>query len=198
MNQEQFRPQLVMRRLDLNRLPDVTLPDGYDLRCYCEGDGPAWERIIAASFERDVSPGEFQRSILDKPPFRPERVLFVTCGDEPVATASAWDSPGWGPETGQLHMVGVKPEHRGKRLGYWVSLAVLHQFHREGRLHAMLSTDDFRLAAIKTYLALDFEPVLVHDNQRQRWSDAFAALGKPELNDSFAEILTGPVVEAGC
>ena len=181
MEHSKLRPQLVMCRADLSDLPQIQLPSEYTVRCYQDGDGPAWEQIIAASFERQVQAGEFDRSMKRKRAFRPERVLFVLHGDEPVATASAWDSIGWGPATGQLHMVGVKPGHRGKRLGYWVSLAALHQFYTEGRPSAMLSTDDFRLSAVKTYLFLDFVPVIIHENQRQRWADVFLALSKPTL-----------------
>lgn len=195
MSDDRHKPQLVMRREHLDGLPEVQLPDGYTLRCYWDGDGAAWEQIIAESFGRAVEVGEFDRNIRQRDPFRPERVLFVLHGAEPVATASAWDSPGWGLDTGQLHMVGVKPGHQGKRLGYWVSLGVLHQFRTEGRRSAMLSTDDFRLAAVKIYLALDFEPVLVHETQRQRWADVFGALGGPELVEQFAAILRGPVTQ---
>jgi len=193
MAQNQFKPQLVMARANLHYLPELQLPEGYAVRCYREGDGAAWERVVAAAFEREVQTGEFEKSIQQREAFRPERVLFVVWGDVPVATASAWDSPGWGPQTGQLHMVGTKPEHRGKHLGYWVSVAALHQFRKEGRRDVMLSTDDFRLPAIKTYLQMGFEPVLVDENQRRRWRDVFAAIDQPGLSEKFAEILDGPV-----
>jgi len=193
MTQRQLTPQLFMARANLDDLPELQLPDGYAVRSYREGDGAAWERIVAAAFEREVQPGEFERSIKQREAFRPERVLLVVWGGVLVATASAWDSPGWGAQTGQLHMVGTKPEHRGKHLGYWVSVAVLHQFRKEGRQDPMLSTDDFRLPAIKTYLRLDFEPVLVDKNQPRRWRNVFAALGQPELSEKFAEILDGPI-----
>ncbi len=193
MAHKQLTPQLFMARANLDDLPELQLPEGYVVRSYREGDGAAWERIVAAAFEREVQTGEFEKSMKQHKAFRPERVLFVLCGDVPVATASAWDSPGWGPQTGQLHMVGTKPEHRGKHLGYWVSVAALHQFGKEGRRDVMLSTDDFRLPAIKTYLQMGFEPVLVHENQPRRWRDVFAAIDQPGLSAKFAEILDGPV-----
>lgn len=196
MGNDGFRPQLKLRRGRLDDLPPVQLPAGYGLRCYRdESDGAAWEQIVAAAFERETEAGEFETRMKRHEAFRPERVLFAIHDEMPVATASAWDSPGWGEQTGQVHMVGVAPGHQGKHLGYWVSLAVLHQFHREGRRDAMLSTDDFRLPAVKTYLRLGFVPVLVHENQRQRWAKVFAAIGRPELAAEFAEILNGPVVE---
>jgi len=43
-----------------------------------------------------------------------------------------------------------------------------------------LETDDYRLPAIKTYLNLGFEPLLVHENQRDRWRNILSALGVQE------------------
>ena len=63
----------------------------------------------------------------------------------------------------------------------------------EGRTHVKLQTDDFRLAAVRQYLRLDFVPLLVDENQRQRWRDVFQALGQPALAERFAGILGGPV-----
>ncbi len=196
MTRKQLRPQLVMTRAHLDDLPELQPPPGYTVRCYREGDEAAWEQIIAEAFERKVQPGQFEQSMKQHEAFRPERVLFMVCAGAPVATASAWDAPGRAPETGQLHMVGTAPQHRGKHLGYWVSLAALHQLRREGRQSAMLSTDDFRLPAVKTYLRLGFEPTLVHGNQRRRWRNVFAALGQPELSEKFAETLDGPLLKS--
>ena len=194
MTEPRLQPQLVMRRPDLHNLPAVHLPDGFHLRLFREGDERAWEIIIAESFHRELQPNEFENAIKSRPPFKPERVLFVVSNDVPVATATAWEEPKYGQEAGYLHMVGVRPGHQGKRLGYWVSVAVLHRFVVEGRKKAVLQTDDFRLPAVKTYLALGFEPLLVDENQRQRWPDVFAALGRrDELVGRFADVLGGPL-----
>ncbi len=49
-----------------------------------------------------------------------------------------------------------------------------------------------RLPAIRTYLNLDFAPLLVDGNQRARWAAVFAALGEPELCERFAAELSRP------
>ena len=46
----------------------------------------------------------------------------------------------------------------------------------------MLDTDDFRMAAIKTYLNLGFVPVYVEEGQPKRWSDIFEQLGIPSMS----------------
>jgi mycothiol synthase len=193
MSNEPLRPQLVMRRGHLRDLPKIELPAGYSIRSFKDGDERFWDRIIQVTFETPSY--DFNKVMKADPAFRPERVLFVTCGDEPVATASAWQVDRFGPVIGYLHMVGVSPEHQGKQLGYWVSLAVLHHFVAVGRMEAVLQTDDFRLAAIKTYLRMGFEPVLIHENQRERWRKNLCGLGRGELVTKFEAILSGPVTQ---
>jgi mycothiol synthase len=82
-------------------------------------------------------------------------------------------------------MVCALSAYRGLGLGRLVTLAVLHHLQRRGFRSADLSTDDFRLAAIKMYLGLGFVPQYLTDADRQddheaRWSAVFARLLAPE------------------
>jgi mycothiol synthase len=185
------QPGLVMRRPNLRNLPPVQLPEGYAVRYYRPGDEDAWNAIIHEGFSPNY---DFDKHMATDPEFRPERVWFITKNDIPVATASAWLHPMFGPHTGTMHMVGTISGHQGKRLGYWVSLAALNRFVVEGRIDVMLNTNDFRLPAIKIYLNLGFEPVLVHENQRSRWSSILQTLKCSDLEKKFQDILNGPVV----
>ncbi|NLE60550.1 MAG: GNAT family N-acetyltransferase [Planctomycetes bacterium] len=191
MPNERLTPQLLMRRVHLRDLPAIVLPPGYALRHFRPGDEPAWEKIIEETFQ--TTNYVFDAAMKANACFRPERVWFITQDDQPVATASAWQEPRFGPLIGALHMVGVRPGHQGRQLGYWVSLAALHRFVVEGRIEAALQTDDFRLAAVKTYLRMGFEPVLVNENQRDRWRTIFTAISRPDLAAQFEPILNGPV-----
>jgi len=173
---KQFTPQLVMFRDSLEALPKITLKDGYTIRSFQNGDEKHWERIIQQSFGKEIS---FQRTMKEDEAFCPERIKFVCYQDQPVATASAWYRQKWGPNTGYLHMVGCDKQQTGIKLGYWVSLAALYQFQYEGRINAILETDDFRLPAIKTYLNLKFEPHIIHDNQHDRWTQIVNKLNTP-------------------
>jgi len=193
MENEERRPQLVMRRPDLKDLAPVNPPEGYRVRAWRPGEGAAWSAVICAAFGREYDRDKFDRQMRRDCAFRPERVLFVECEAGPVATASAWWSPKWGKRTGYLHMVGTHPEYQGRGLGRTVSLAALHQCVRDGRECAVLETDDFRLAAVKMYLRLGFQPVLVHENQRDRWRAIFDTLRQPDLAEEFREILAGPL-----
>lgn len=187
-------PQLHMIRPDLKGLARMELPEGYALRCYREGDERHWSRIIAESFGGTPDKFDFVKIMKEADAcFLPERVLFIVAGGEPVATASAYYRPAFMADYGMVHYVGVLPGHTGKKLGYWISLAALLRMREEGRHGAWLSTDDFRLPAIKTYLNLGFEPLLVHENQRERWRKVLAALGQPGAIERFASVLSGPV-----
>lgn len=195
MADQRLEPQLVMCRDPLAGLGPVELPAGYALRHYRGGDEEQWEAIIAESFGGGQGPYEFDKRIRSRPGFLPERVLFVARGEVLVGTASAMREGEAGREHGYLHMVGVRPAHQGRRLGHWVSLAALHRMAAEGLTRATLRTDDFRIPAIKTYLRLGFEPVLVHDSQRGRWRAVFGALGRgAEYERRYGRILNGPVL----
>jgi len=185
-------PQLWMLRPGLSDLPHITIAQGYALRSYRPGDSRHWESIITQSFAAEPGAYSFDEVMRHDPAFRPERIWFAVRGDEPVATAAAYYWPTVMSDAGNIHYVGALRAHQGKGLGYSVVLAALHQMAREGRRRAWLSTDDFRLAAIKTYLKAGFEPLLIHENQRERWRSVFAALGLPELRERFAAILEGP------
>ena len=52
-----------------------------------------------------------------------------------------------------------------------------HYIKLEPQSSVVLFTDDHRLAAIKTYLKLGFEPQMVHDSHPERWREVLAKLG---------------------
>lgn len=189
---ERLTPQLVMRRPRLDDLPPVTPPEGFRVRSFEPGDERHWLAIIGQSFARPMGPEAFRQRFGDGQ-FRPARVLFMVGPDGPVATAAAWLVPRWGEAVGVLHMVGALTASRGLGLGYQISLAALHQMADEGRRVAVLQTDDFRLAAIRTYLRLGFQPYLIDDNQRARWRRVLPEVGAAPDDPLREEVLVGPV-----
>ena len=172
-------PQLVMLASleGFDGSSDIALPEGYSLRGLREGpeDEAAWNRIIAESF-RDPAIS-FDGLMRRDPEYRPDRVLFVCCGDEPVATASAWYLPEFGEDCGVIHMVGALAAHSGKGLGVAVVRAAMRKLRSDGRGLARLTTDDFRLPAIKSYLRLGFRHFIVDANQPARWKRVYELLG---------------------
>lgn len=158
--------QLAMIIEHLRCYPAIPLPEGYTLRSYQSGDEKPWEKIIIEAFHRSQS---FQKKIMQDSYFRPERVLFICHFDNPVATACAWHVPSTPKHIGYLYMVGALKAYQGKGLGYAVCQAALNQMVRDQKTSAMLLTDASRLAAIKTYLRLGFQPSPLHPNQALVW-----------------------------
>jgi len=166
--------QLLMR-CDLNGdLPLIVTPEGYTLRTY-EGvaDDEAWVRIMNNSLGSKHSLESFRNGILKCPQFNPEILYFVTFEGLAVGSACAWRRAATERRVGYVHMVGVVPEHRGKGLGRLVTLRTLHYFKEHGFETAVLNTDDFRVAAIKSYLGLGFRPVVADSDHPDRWVAIF-------------------------
>jgi len=178
-------PQLCMRRPTLDDLPEIVLPDGYSLRASQERDGRHWARIIRESFgDPGFDESRFKSEMKGHPSYLSERIFFVSAANgTPCATASAYRSEAFGEDVGYLHFVGVCPAQAGRRLGAAVSLAALKKFAAEGLQSAVLETDDFRLAAIKTYFRLGFSPFIRHGSHPSRWIAVRAKLNMPPLQE---------------
>ena len=170
--------QLRMVRPNLEDLPGLELPVGYDMRTYRTGDEVHWARIISDSFGgRERTAQDTENEITGRDVFVSDGLYFATHQGVPVGTACAWRQSVDEKDVGYVHMVGVVAEHTGHKLGQWVSLAVLCYFRDNNFKCSILDTDDFRIPAIKTYLNLGFIPVYVEEGQPERWRNIFEKLG---------------------
>ncbi len=175
--------QLRMVRPNLNGLPEIKVPDGYEIRTYEERDDAHWVNVINASFGTTFTTADFYKDIGRKSLFDPDGLYFVICQGTPVGTTYSRILVPGESEMGSAHMVAVTPEHTGQRLGKSVTLCILHFFRHRNFKCAILGTDDFRLPAIKTYLNLDFVPVYIDVDHPERWSRIFPKLGLPVMPD---------------
>ena len=169
--------QLRMVHTDLASLPDVVMPEGYELRTYRPGDEAAWAEIM------NTGVGEWtaescREKLTGQPQFIPEGLFFAVQDGRPVGSACSWRSSADEWEKGYLHMVCVLPDQRGKQLGYLLTLAVLRFFHERGFREVWLSTDDWRIPAIKSYLRLGFEPDRPDESHIARWKAVFDEISK--------------------
>lgn len=167
--------QLRMVHRSPDDLPEIGLPKGYELRTYIPGDEAAWAEIMNTGIG-SWTVERVHEELTGKPQFRADGLFFITCQDKAVASACAWTLEPGELEKGYLHMVCVLPEHRGKQLGYLVTLAVLHYFREHGFKEVWLSTDDQRLPAVKSYLRLGFEPFYEDDAHVERWQNVFKTI----------------------
>ena len=186
---EPKRRQLRMLRPHLDDLPPLEVPAGYSLRTYRPGDERAWGEIMEAAggIGQGWTVERVRERMIDREQFEPQGMFFATSdaeGGQPVATATAWRATAGERDQGNVHMVCALESHRARGLGRLVTLAVLRYLRQRGFQRADLSTDDWRLAAIKSYLGLGFVPVYLPDPDgtdphEPRWSAIFAQLLAP-------------------
>lgn len=97
-----------------------------------------------------------------------------------VATAMALHNyKGTYPFWGELGWLAADPDHSGQGLGKAVSACVVRRFVDAGYRLIHLHTEEFRLAAIKTYLRLGFVPWMDSPDSAERWEQVVAQLGWP-------------------
>jgi mycothiol synthase len=160
--------QLRMRRPSLAGLPAPELSGGFSIRAGDESDLAVWAEIMngdmgywdeaRARWEFWADPDLLEGGVQ----------LLVDHRGEIRGTATAKRSP-TDSSTGYLHMVAVAPRLRGCGLGTAISLAALRRM-ADAKLDAVvLDTDDWRLAAIRTYLRLGFQPDPVAEDHEARW-----------------------------
>jgi mycothiol synthase len=167
---------LFMRRPNLEDLPPMPEPPpGYTLREYRPEDLEPLSELMRLSFEDAQWTSErLRRVLIDAPDVK--RIFVIASGGQPVATAAARLLPDQHPGSGYIHWVATHPEHRGKKLGYLVTLSCLYAFRDFGCKDAVLETDDHRLAAIKTYQSLGFAPEERDPSHIARWAAVIANL----------------------
>lgn len=156
--------QVVMRHEDLEHLPELILPENYRIHTADVDCVAAWEAIVESSFEAHCDYSDKTA----RPGWSPERMYFVEINGVDVATATSYDHPDY-PGYGFLHMVATHKAAARKGAGSLAVLAVLHGLREMGKMGCVLTTDDFRLPAIKMYLSLGFVPEENDDEMVSRW-----------------------------
>ena len=178
--------QLRMRRECVPVQPRE-LPVGYAYEYY---DGRAeqiadWLEICYEALLPDKNESWFTSTIVQYPDLCPERDLFFVIeqatGKRIATTAAVCHG-----KEGYIHMVAALPEVRGKGIGHAMLRYALKVLEERGCTYTVLTTDDFRLAAIKTYLDADFVPQVEVDPEsdvRARWEQVLHALQYPKTYD---------------
>lgn len=162
------QPQLIMNRSNLLDLPPIELPPGYAIRSFNDGD----EQLLVPIFQECFDPGwsaeRVIKTFVEDACWSPVRMAVLVHGDEVVGTSTAWESSQRRGH-GMVHYVAVASPHRGKKLGRMIVIRTLELLETMGYPDAWLSTDDWRLAAIKVYLSLGFWPVNSNKTDPERW-----------------------------
>jgi mycothiol synthase len=153
-------------------MPAARPVSGFGFRTYRPGDEGAWIDVLSTG---DF--GVWDRARLDRmlagerAPLPLEGVVFATSNDMPVGVAHLFLYERAGGPYSELGWVAVRPEHRGRGLAYEVCRRTLLFAEAAGHHYTGLTTQDFRLAAIKTYLRLGFEPEMHEPGHSARWNE---------------------------
>ncbi len=165
----------------MQHIPEYELKNGYGIRTYREGDAIAWIKACSDGLDTGSwTEEDFNKNMLAMEGIFPEGIFFIVDPAGNIAgTATGIVKPE--PEPGILHMVCIRPEYRGKGLARPLNAAVLNYLVSKGCKSITLSTDDFRIPAIKVYLSLGFRPILYDEDMSGRWSSILKKLGFTEI-----------------
>ena len=103
-----------------------------------------------------------------------EKDLFFVVDSEGKRVATSTLIHNKEKNTGYLHMVAALPEVRNKGIGHAMLSFAISMAEERGIEHCILTTDDYRLPAIKNYLCGGFVPVIydgLDEEMRTRWSE---------------------------
>ena len=174
----------VMEQLRMQRpsapVNEIPLPEGFSYERYCGLDAQIddWLRICKEGLiAPDSGRNCFRITIAQYPDLKPEEDLIFVRSDagERVATIAFVLHPGG---VGYLHMVCCLEAFRGRGIGTAMTSHALARLEERGINYTYLTTDDFRLPAIRSYLSAGFVPSEDNAGMRARWDAVRAALDK--------------------
>lgn len=175
--------QLKMYWLKGTQIKEEELPQGYSLSNYkSEADKTAWvECCKNGLLGDDANESAFDSIIRDHNFVIPETdVFFLDYMGEHIGTVTAvYHSD---ENIGEVHMVGMKQEHRGKGLGKYLNSAAIKKLNAQGVKYIYLTTDEWRKGAVKSYISSGFLPVEYGMSMTCRWENLMTAYGIETLN----------------
>lgn len=173
--------QLIMRwKNDGTAAREIVLPDGVKLKNFTEikDAKSAWLNIVSFMGQGEAKyDGELYEKVMVSQPHYDEKLCFFLCVEEvPAATITViCDREN---KAGLIHMVSCDPNFRGRGLGKLLSLIAVEVLKKEGMETARLTTDDWRIPAIKTYLRAGFTPDLEKEPDfKERWEKIYREIG---------------------
>ncbi|MBQ6947399.1 MAG: GNAT family N-acetyltransferase [Clostridia bacterium] len=137
------------------------MPEGMTLATLPELEDGVYHWLDIVRFMEQEEQAIGDRAFYDKvmtarPGYDDKMCYFVLLEGAPVATITVICD--YTTKAGYIHMVACKPACRGKGIGHLLNSIAVYALKKEGMETARLTTDDWRLAAIKTYLKAGFVP----------------------------------------
>lgn len=154
-------------------IKEYDLPEGYSISNYKNiKDRDAWVEICRNGLVGDGADGYkgYAHSIAARPEIDPERdMFFLDYNGEHIATVTAFFHPD--DNTGDVHMVSVRTDFRGKGLSKYLTMIALKHLSQYDVKFVHLTTDEWRKAAVTGYINAGFRPVEYDIGMEERWAD---------------------------
>ena len=166
----------------LDSVPEAAPPAGYTIRTFRPGDEPRFYQLM----ELAGWPGwDDERLSYSLNRILPDGWFMAEHHASGAVVASAMalhNYKGTYPFWGDLGWLAAHPDHTGQGLGRALSACVVRRFVAAGYRLIHLHTEESRLAAIKTYLKLGFEPCMDGPGSTDQWAPVLDRLGWPTRN----------------
>ena len=167
--------QLVMRWLDDGKEPvhPVMPPDTCFVTLPEREDGiEEWLDIVQYGLsEKKEDVSYYNKAMRDVRWYEADKCFILLYKGAPAATVTVICNRE--EKNGCIHMVAVKPEFRGRGFGTLLCDKAMFTLKSEGMVKAYLTTDDYRIPAIKSYLRAGFFPDKRNEEYERRWKDVF-------------------------
>lgn len=171
--------QLIMRWAnDGEKIPSLQLPQNCQVKNFSELENAmdAWLEIVQYGLTDGKKDEKFYHATMTiHSAYQEDKCFFVLENGIPVATLTVICD--YTKSEGYIHMVACHEAARGKGYGTLLNQIAVAVLKKEGMSTAYLTTDDWRIPAIKSYLRAGFIPDLSTDDFQNRWASILAQIG---------------------
>jgi len=178
-NESYLQLQMVWPERLLTSPPIPRMPDGYSLRTYQKGDEPRFFKVMDLAGWPGWNEEKLRSWIARIPPESWFMAVHKESGEIAATAIGLHDHSETHPFGGELGWVAADPAHSGQALGMAVCAAVTARLIGAGYRNIHLYTEDWRWAALKTYLKLGYVPFLYTPEMPERWRQACLELQWP-------------------
>ena len=158
---------------------------GYHLRLYEPGDEEPFCTVMAEAGWPGWDKERLQSWVARIVPDSWFMALDTLRGRVVGTCMGLHDHTPWHPFGGELGWLAVDPAHTGQGIGRALAAAVTARLIGAGYRHIHLYSEDYRLAALRIYLSLGYQPRLYTPDMAGRWEAICAKLGWPYAPDAW-------------
>ena len=172
--------QLIMHwKNDGKEVPALQIPENCRMVNFTQLDGAMdkWLDIVQYGLSEGKKDAEYYHAAMtSRSCYEENKCFFILENEKAVATITVICD--YEKKEGYIHMVACREESRGKGYGTLLSKWALFILKKEGMESAYLTTDDWRIPAIKSYLGIGFVPDTSTQDFTERWNNIKKQIGR--------------------